>query len=126
MAPNDPELFAQMHTELLELGRASRSLGVITGATARLAVARLVEGDLDGAQSLARAALATSGESFMPIVNGYAFKAAGLVNLRSGHIAEGRAHLRAAIEAFELGAGGVGIGQASRVLDRSQRVVQRE
>ena len=109
----DVELYAQMHSELLELGRASRSLGVITGATARLALARLIEGELDAAQGMARAALATSGESFMPIVNGYAYRTAGLVNLRSGHIAEGRTHLHSAIEAFELGTGTVGLGQAA-------------
>lgn len=110
---DDMPQFARMHADLLELGRASRSMGVVTGATARLAVARLVEGDLDEAQALARAALATSGESFMPIVNGYAFRAAGLVNLRSGHVAEGRAQLNAAIEAFESGTGSVGVGQAA-------------
>jgi hypothetical protein len=106
-------LFAEMHAEMIELGRASRSIGVITGATARLGLARLVQGDLDEAQALARTALAASGESFMPVVNGYVFKTAGLVNLRSGHVAEGRAHLRAAIEAFELGTGGIGVGQAA-------------
>ena len=62
---------------------------------------------------MAREALATSGESFMPIVNGYAFRTAGLVNLRSGHVAEGRRHLHSAIEAFELGTGTVGLGQAA-------------
>jgi predicted ATPase len=106
-------LFAEMHAELLELGRASRSLGVITGATARLALARLAQGDIDEAQLLARTALAASGESFMPVVNGYAFRSAGLVNLRSGHVPEGRTHLRAAIEAFEQGTGSLGIGQAA-------------
>jgi len=109
----DMELFAQMHAELLDLGRASRSLGVITGATARLAVARLVAGDLDQAQVMARDALAASGESFMPVVNGYAFRAAGLVNVRAGHVMEGRVQLHAAIEAFESGTGSVGIGQAA-------------
>ena len=49
----------------------------------------------------------------MPVVNGYAFKAAGLVNLRLGHVSEGRGHLRAAIEAFEQGTGSVGLGQAA-------------
>ena len=109
----DLEVYAQMHGELLELGRASRSLGVITGATARLALARLIAGHLEEAQAMAREALATSGESFMPIVNGYAFRTAGLVNLRSGHVAEGRRHLHSAIEAFELGTGTVGLGQAA-------------
>ena len=109
----DLEVYAQMHAELLALGQASRSLGVITGATARLAHARLIEGDLEQAQLMARAALATSGESFMPIVNGYAFRTAGLVNLRSGHVAVGRSHLHSAIEAFELGTGTVGLGQAA-------------
>jgi predicted ATPase/DNA-binding SARP family transcriptional activator len=109
----DMELFADMHAELLELGRASRSAGVIAGATARLALARLVQGDLDEAQQLARTALASSSESLMPVVNGYAFKTAGLVNLQLGHLAEGRGHLRAAIEAFEQGTGSVGLGQAA-------------
>jgi predicted ATPase len=109
----DADLFAEMHAELLELGRASRSGGVITGATARLAHARLIQGDIDEAQGLARTALASSSESFMPVVNGYAFRTAGLVNLRLGHISEGRGHLRAAIEAFEQGAGNVGVGQAA-------------
>jgi len=109
----DVALFAEMHAELLELGRASRSGGVIAGATARLAHARLVQGDIDEAQRLARTALASSSESFMPVINGYAFRTAGLVNLGMGHVAEGRAHLRAAIEAFEQGAGNVGVGQAA-------------
>lgn len=49
----------------------------------------------------------------MPVVNGYAFRSAGIVNLHLGHTAEGRVHLRAAIEAFGQGAGGVGVGQAA-------------
>src|SRR6185295_5583054 len=57
-----------------------RSRGVTTGATARLGLARLVQGDVGEAQLLVRAALAASGESFMPDVNGYVFKTAGLVN----------------------------------------------
>lgn len=109
----DIALFAEMHAELLELGIAGRSGGVIAGATARLAHARLVQGDVDEAQRLARTALASSGESFMPVVNGYAFRTAGLVNLHLGHTAEGRDHLQAAIEAFEQGAGSVGVGQAA-------------
>ena len=109
----DIALFAEMHAELLELGRSGRSTGVIAGATARLALARLELGDVDEAQSLARDALAFSSESFMPVVNGYAFKTAGLVNLRLGHVSQGRAQLRAAIEAFEQGAGSVGLGQAA-------------
>ena len=109
----DTDLFAEMHAELLELGQASRSGGVIAGATARLAHARLIQGDIDEAQRLARTALASSSESFMPVVNGYAFRTAGLVNLRLGHLPEGRGHLRAAIEAFEQGAGNVGVGQAA-------------
>jgi tetratricopeptide (TPR) repeat protein len=109
----DTALFAEMHAELLELGLASRSGGVIAGATARLAHARLIQGDIEEAQRLARTALASSSESFMPIVNGYAFRSAGLVNLRLGHLPEGRGHLRAAIEAFEQGAGNVGVGQAA-------------
>ncbi len=109
----DMDLFADMHAELLALGRASRSTGVIAGATARLALARLVQGDLDEAQQLARTALASSSESLMPVVNGYAFKTAGLVNLRMGHVGEGRSHLHSAIEAFEQGTGSVGLGQAA-------------
>ena len=85
----DIALFAEMHAELLELGRAGRSRGVTTGATARLGLARLLQGDVGDAQLLARAALGSTGESFMPVVNGYAFKTAGLVNLRLGHIDEG-------------------------------------
>ncbi len=49
----------------------------------------------------------------MPVVNGYAFKTAGLVDLRTGHVAEGRRQLHAAIEAFGRGAGNVGVGQAA-------------
>jgi hypothetical protein len=109
----DIDLFAEMHAELLELGRASRSTGVIAGATARLALARLVHGQMEEAQQLARDALAASSESFMPVVNGYAFRTAGLVNLRLGHLLEGRAHLHAAIEAFEQGTGSMGLGQAA-------------
>jgi predicted ATPase/DNA-binding SARP family transcriptional activator len=109
----DRELFAEMHAELLALGSASRSTGVIAGATARLALARLVQDDLAEAQRLARIALASSSENLMPVVNGYAFKTAGLVNLRMGHLAEGRSHLRSAIEAFEQGTGSVGLGQAA-------------
>ena len=110
---NDIELFAEMHAELLELGRAGRSEGVIAGATARLALARLVQGQIDEAERLARLALTSSSESFMPVVNGYAFRTAGLVNLRLEHIVEGEAQLRDAIEAFGQGAGGVGVGQAA-------------
>jgi predicted ATPase/DNA-binding SARP family transcriptional activator len=109
----DLELFAVTHAELLELGRASRSFGVVTGATARLALARLLQGDHDGAQALADQALSSSGESFMPVVNGYTFKTAGLVNLALGHVDEGRGHLRQAIDAFERGTGSLGTGQAS-------------
>jgi len=60
----------------------------------------------------------------MPVVNGYTFKTAGLVNLRIGHIAEGRGQLQTAIEAFEQGAGNVGTGQAAMCwidLSRSYR-----
>jgi predicted ATPase/DNA-binding SARP family transcriptional activator len=109
----DLALYARMHAELLELGRAGRSAGVVTGATARLAHAHLVNGDLEEAQRLARAALAMSGESFMPVINGYAFRSAGLVDVAGGHAAEGRAQLAAAIEAFELGTGTIGLGQAA-------------
>jgi tetratricopeptide (TPR) repeat protein len=106
-------LFAETHGELLELGRSGRSAAVVTGATARLALAFLEQGDVDQAQSLATTALTSSSESFMPVINGYAFKTAGLVNLRLGYTEEGRRHLHAAIEAFEQGAGGVGVGQAA-------------
>jgi hypothetical protein len=102
-----------MHADLLELGRLGRSPGVVTGATARLAHARLEQGELEEAQALARDALASSGESFMPVVNGYAFKTAGLVNLRMGHVAEGRSQLRAAVEAFGRGTGNLGTGLAA-------------
>jgi hypothetical protein len=102
-----------MHAELLELGRAGRSPGVVTGATARLALARLDQGDLEEAQLLARTALESTGDSFMPVVNGYVLKTAGLVNLRSGHTSEGRLQLRAAVEAFAQGTGIVGEGQAA-------------
>jgi predicted ATPase/DNA-binding SARP family transcriptional activator/tetratricopeptide (TPR) repeat protein len=109
----DLDEFAEMHADLLELGRQGRSGGVVTGATARLALARLEQGALDEAQTLARDALASSSESFMPVVNGYAFKTAGLVNLRMGHVAEGRDQLKAAIEAFGRGTGNLGTGQAA-------------
>jgi predicted ATPase len=109
----DIELFDEMHRRLLDLGRASDSDGVVTGATARLAHAALLLDDLDAAQRLARTALSTISGSFMPIVNGYAFRSAGLVNLRSGHVEEGRTHLLAAVEAFEQGTGSIGLGQAA-------------
>ena len=80
----DIDLFASTHAELLDLGRSSRSTGVVTGATARLALASLHRGDLDEAQALADRALSSSSDSFMPVVNGYAFKSAGLVNLALG------------------------------------------
>ncbi|HSB87618.1 MAG TPA: hypothetical protein VLD86_15010, partial [Ilumatobacteraceae bacterium] len=121
----DIDVFADMHAQLLELGRAGRSAGVIAGATARLALARMAKGDVEEAQVLARSALASSSESFMPVVNGYAFRTAGLVNLRFGHVAEGRRHLHAAIEAFEQGAGGVGVGQAALCwIDLSESLIQ--
>ena len=109
----DLDLFAAMHAELLDLGRAGRSSGVVAGATARLALATSLQGDVDQAQSLADQALAASGETFMPVVNGYTFKTAGLVNLELGHVSEGRAHLHEAIDAFELGTGSLGTGQAA-------------
>ncbi len=109
----DLPLFAEMHAELLALGRASRSTGVVTGATARLALALLLQGDLDRAHTLADEALTSSSESFMPVVNGYTFKSAGLVNLELGHVAEGRDHLQQAIDAFGRGTGNLGTGQAA-------------
>jgi predicted ATPase/DNA-binding SARP family transcriptional activator/tetratricopeptide (TPR) repeat protein len=109
----DIQLFVDMHAELRELGRAGRSEGVIAGATARLAVGRLEQGALDDAHELAKAALASSSGSFMPVVNGYSFRAAGLVNLALGHTVEGRQQLAAAVDAFSRGAGQVGLGQAA-------------
>jgi tetratricopeptide (TPR) repeat protein len=109
----DIELYAAMHAELFELGAASRSTGVTTGALARLGHARLLQGDLDEAERLALEALAGSGSSFMPVVNGYVFKTAGLVSLARGHVDEGRAHLHRAIEAFSQGTGRLGMGQAA-------------
>jgi hypothetical protein len=110
---DDLDLFADMHARLLELGRASRTQGVVVGATARLALARLLQGDTDTAEEMARAALRGCGDTFMPVINGYAFRTAGLVDLDAGHVAAGRAELAAAIEAFERGAGSVGVGQAA-------------
>ena len=49
----------------------------------------------------------------MPVVNGYVFRTAGLVNLQAGHVVEGRRQLDAAVEAFEQGTGTVGMGQAA-------------
>jgi len=109
----DIDLFIEMHADLLELGRAGRAQGVVAGATARLAVGRLAQGALADAQDLARAALASSGGSFMPVVNGFAFHAAALVDLASGHVREARHGLDAAIEAFARGAGQVGAGYAA-------------
>jgi predicted ATPase/DNA-binding SARP family transcriptional activator len=109
----DIDLFADAHADLLELGQASRTQGVVTGATARLAIARLHQGDIELAQRLARSALDGIGDSFMPIVNGYAFHAAGVVDIESGHVPEGRAELALAIEAFVRGAGAVGVAQAA-------------
>jgi tetratricopeptide (TPR) repeat protein len=106
-------MFADMHAQLLELGRAGRSAGVISGATARLAMARLEQGRLEEARGLAQEALALSDQSFMPVVTGYVKRTAGLVNLRSGHIPDGRAQLREAIDAFGRGTGSVGAGQAA-------------
>jgi hypothetical protein len=62
---------------------------------------------------MARSALAASGDSFMPVINGYAFRTAGLVDLHDGHIAAAHTELALAIEAFERGAGSVGVGQAA-------------
>jgi hypothetical protein len=109
----DIEQYGALHAELLELGRSGRSPGVTMGATARLAHARLVAGDLAEAETLAREALAGSGSSFMPVVNGYVFRSAGLVDLALGHTADGRRSLLQAIEAFSQGAGSLGIGQAA-------------
>lgn len=110
---HDIDLYAEMHTQLRDLGLAGRNSGVTAGATARLAHARLIEGDVGEAERLARAALASSGSGFMPVVDGYVHRTAGLVNVALGHVAEGRDQLRAAVEAFEHGAGGVGAGQAA-------------
>ena len=109
----DIDQFASLHAELLRLGHESRSPGVITGASARLAVARLRQGATEEAQSLAGEALASTGESFMAVINGYAFQAAGLVNLALGAAEEGRAQLHAAIDAFVRGTGDLGAGLAA-------------
>lgn len=94
-------------------GRSSRSSGVVTGATARLAHARLAQGDLDTAQALASEALASTSETFMPVISGYAFRSAGLVNVELGHVAPGRELLQQAIAAFERGTGNLGAGLAA-------------
>lgn len=109
----DLELYAEMHSELLELGRASDSPGVVTGATARLALARLQQGEHELAERMARSALEASGGSFMPVVNGFAFRSAGLVDLARGLVEEGRKEILRAIAAFEGGAGTVGVGMAA-------------
>jgi predicted ATPase/DNA-binding SARP family transcriptional activator len=109
----DLELFAAAHAELLDLGRSARAAGVVSGATARLALALLLQGDLARAETLADDALSSSGESFMPVVNGYVLKTAGLVNLALGHVPEGRIHLQQAIDAFARGTGNLGTGQAA-------------
>ena len=96
-----------------DLGRASRTTGVVAGATARLAMGHLALGDIDTAERLAREALASSGGSFMAVVNGFAFRSAALVDLARGHIVEGRRGLLAAIDAFARGAGQVGAGYAA-------------
>ena len=49
----------------------------------------------------------------MPVINGYVFRSAGLVNLALGHTADGRQNLTHAIEAFSQGAGSLGVGQAA-------------
>jgi hypothetical protein len=110
---DDLDLFADMHAQLLELGLASRTQGVVIGATARLALARLLQGDTETAGEMARAALSGCGDTFMPVINGYAFRTAALVDLAAGHVAAGREELATAIEAFERGAGSVGVGQAA-------------
>jgi tetratricopeptide (TPR) repeat protein len=109
----DIDLFTSTHAELLDLGRSSRSSGVVTGATARLALSSLHRGELDEAKALADRALSSSSDIFMPVVNGYAFRSAGLVNLALGHADEGRSHLHQAIDAFERGTGKLGTGQAA-------------
>lgn len=110
---HDIGLYAEMHSQLRDLGLAGRNSGVVAGATARLAHARLIEGDVHEAERLARAALASSGGGFMPVVDGYVQRTAGLVNIALGHVVEGRDQLDDAIDAFEHGAGGVGAGQAA-------------
>ena len=105
--------FLETHQEMRDLGRASRTTGVVAGATARLAMGHLALGDIDTAERLAREALASSGGSFMAVVNGFAFRSAALVDLARGHIVEGRRGLLAAIDAFARGAGQVGAGYAA-------------
>jgi hypothetical protein len=62
---------------------------------------------------MAREALAACSDSFMPVVNGYAFRTAGIVDLERGHAESGQEELAQAIAAFEAGAGSVGVGQAA-------------
>lgn len=109
----DIEQYATLHADLLELGRSGDSPGVTIGALARLAHARLAAGHIDDAEALARQALDGSGTSFMPVINGYVFRSAGLVNLALGHLADGRQNLADAIDEFSTGAGSLGIGQAA-------------
>jgi predicted ATPase/DNA-binding SARP family transcriptional activator len=109
----DVDLFADMHRTMIDLGRSGRIAGVVSGATARLAHARLLQGDAAEARRLADTALASTSDSFMPVVAGYCFRSAGLVNLHLGHVADGRRQLLDAIAAFSDGAGGVGLGQAA-------------
>ncbi len=109
----DVDTFASTHAELLDLGREARSPGVVIGATARLGLARLLQGDLAEAQVLATAALAGSSETFQATITGYTFKTAGLVNLQLGHPTEGRAQLETAVDAFSRGAGDLGLGLAA-------------
>jgi predicted ATPase/DNA-binding SARP family transcriptional activator len=112
---SDLELYRTMHAQLLELGQAGRSIGVIAGASARLGHAYLLGGELEEAERLARSGLASSGAGFMPVIDGYVLRTAGLVNLALGHAGVGEDQLRQAIQAFEDGAGGVGVGQAAMV-----------
>ena len=120
----DIEQFGALHAELLELGRSGRSPGVTTGATARLAHARLAAGDLVEAELLAREALAGSGSSFMPVINGYVFRSAGLVNLALGHTPMEGATSLDAIEAFSQGAGQPRRRSGRDVLDRPEQLAR--
>ena len=80
-----------------------------------------------GRQSTAAGApaLASSSESFMPVVNGYAFRTAGLVNLQLGHLPEGRGHLRAANRGVRAGCGQRRRRPGGHVLARPQQLMSR-
>ena len=92
-----------------------RAPGVIAGATARLGHARLIQGDLDEAERRARAALVVerrgvhAGDRRLCAANRRPRQPRGRA------CPEGRDQLRAPIEVFEHGAGGLGVGLAAMV-----------